>query len=123
MSNLKETNMAATTQTGQSLIIGFNNMVYTGYIMQTLAIKATGEQTVIKDEDAATTTILISNLGTALDFTAIIKSTGSITPPTKGQSVTINNVVYRTEDASVKLTAGAAELTWSGIKEASMTYT
>ena len=116
--------MAAIAQKGTSLIIGFNNYVYTGYFMQDVDLEPTGEQDVVKDEDNATTTVLVSDLGTQISFNAIIKTTsGSIVPPALGSSVTINSVVYRTLSSSVKLTAKAAMLSYTGIKEASMTYT
>jgi len=116
--------MAATSQVGTSLKIGFGSNVYTGYIMEDFTTESTGEQTVVKDENNATGTILVADLGTRKSFTAIIKETGgSLSPPAQGATVTINAVNYRTESASVKQTRGASLLTWTGIKETSMTYT
>jgi hypothetical protein len=115
--------MAVTVQKGTTLKIGFASNTYTGYFMQDFTTSPTGTQTEIHDEDGATTTVLVSNLGNQIDFTAIIKDTGSLTAPAIGSSVTINSVLYRTLSSSVKQTAGAAVLTFSGIKETSMTYT
>jgi hypothetical protein len=115
--------MAATAQVGTTLKIGFGTSVYTGYIMEEHTVEATGEQTVIKDEDAATVTILVSDLGQRRSFTAIIKNVGgSLTPPVQGADITINSVVYRVESSNVKQTRGASMLTVSCIKEASMSY-
>lgn len=116
--------MAAISQKGTTLKIAFGTNVYTGYIMEDFTTEATGGQDVILDEDAATVTVLVSDLGTRKSFTAIIKETGgSLTPPAQGSSVTINAVVYRVESSSVKQARKASMLTISLIKETSMTYT
>jgi len=112
----------AIAQLGTSVKIGFDNQIYTGYIMQDLEIEPTGEQDIIMDEEAATETILISNLGNRITFNAIILGTGSLVPPAIGSSVTIKNIVYRCESSSVKYTAKASMLAFTGIKETSMTY-
>jgi hypothetical protein len=114
--------MAATVQKGTTLKIGFGSNTYTGYIMQDFATSPTGAQTVIHDENAATITVLVADLGNQIDFTAIIMDTGSLTAPAIGSTVSINSVGYRTLASSVKQSAGASMLTFSGIKEASMTY-
>jgi hypothetical protein len=115
--------MAVITQKGTTLKICFGTNVYTGYIMEDFTTEATGVQDVILDEDAATTTILVSDLGTRNSFTAIIKGTGSLTPPAQGSTMTINSVNYRVESSSVKQSRKASMLTVSVIKEISMTYT
>jgi hypothetical protein len=113
----------ATTQVGTTLLIGFGTNVYTGYIMEEFTTEASGNQAVILDEDAATVTILVSDLGQRKSFSAIIKNVGgSLTPPVQGASITINSIKYRVESSSVKQTRGASMLTVSCIKEASMTY-
>jgi hypothetical protein len=116
--------MAATVQKGTALKIGFSTNVYTGYVMQDFTVTPSGEQAIIKDENNATLTVLVSDLGNQIDFSALIlDATGSLTPPAQGAFVTINSVLYRTVSSNVKQTAGAAILTFSGIKETSMTYT
>ena len=114
--------MASIVQKGETLKIGFGGNTYSGYIMQDFSAESTGEQDVIKDEDNATVTILVSDLGEQIGFTAIIKDAGSITPPAIGSSITINSVVYRVLSSSFKQTSKASELTVSAIKEDSMTY-
>jgi len=114
--------MAAITQLGEELKIGFSTNVYTGYIMEDFSTDPSGVQDVILDEDAATGTILVSDIGSRISFSAIIKTAGSLTPPDVGDSVTIDAVVFRTESASVKQSRKASILTFTGIKEASMTY-
>ena len=114
--------MAVITQLGETLKIGFATNVYTGYIMEDFSTDPSGVQDVILDEDAATTTILVSDLGNKISFSALIKDAGSLTPPTLGESVTINSIKYRTESSSVKQSRKASILSFSGIKEASMTY-
>lgn len=113
----------AITQLGTTVKIGFDNQIYTGYLMQDVEIEPTGEQDEIKDEENAAETILVSNLGNRITFNAIILGTGSLTPPAIGGSVTIKNIVYRCESSSVKYTSKATMLAFTGIKEASMTYT
>lgn len=113
----------ATAQIGTALKIGFSTNVYTGYIMQDFDTTPSGNQDAIPDEDNATVTVLVSNLGTEIKFNAIIKGTGSLTPPAKGSTVTINSVGYRCLESSVKQVVGASILSFHGIKEASMTYT
>ena len=116
--------MAVITQKGTTLKICFGTNVYTGYIMEDFTTEGTGVQDVILDEDASTTTVLVSDLGTRKGFTAIIKETGgSLTPPVQGSTMTINSVNYRVESSSVKQSRKASMLTVSVIKEASMTYT
>lgn len=114
--------MAAITQLGTTLKIGFGSNTYTGYIMEDFSTEATGEQDAIKDENNATTTILVSDLGTRISFNAIIKDAGSLTPPAQGDSITINLVLYRVESASVKQSRKASMLSVTAIKETSMTY-
>ena len=114
--------MAAITQLGTELKIGFGTNVYTGYIMEDFSTEASGVQDVILDEDAATTTILVSDAGARISFTAIIKSAGSLTPPAQGADISINSVVFRVESASVKQSRKASMLTVTAIKEESMTY-
>jgi hypothetical protein len=113
----------ATAQLGTTLKIGFSTNVYTGYIMEDFESEPTGDVEVIKGEDNETTTILTSDLGDRIKFSAIIKGTGSLTPPDKSSIVSINSVKYRTEQSSVKQTRGASILNFQGIKEDSMTYT
>lgn len=114
--------MAVTVQKGTSLKIGFAT-TWTNYIQQSMARSATGEQDVIKDEDNATTTVLVSDLGERIKVDAIVKSTGSLTPPAKGSTFAYGGVNYRVEDTEVTEVAGAAKVTVTAIKEASMTYT
>ena len=116
--------MAEISQKGTTLKIAYGANVLTGYIMEDFTTEASGEQDAIKDEDNATGTILISDLGTRNNFTAIIKETGgSLTPPALGATVTINSINYRCESSSVKQSRKASMLTIALIKETSMTYT
>jgi hypothetical protein len=115
--------MAATVQRGTALKIGFGNNIYTGYVMQDFTKTPTGEQAVIKDENNATMTILVSDLGNQIDFTAIVLNTGSLTPPALGAAITVDTVNYRCISSNMKHTVGATVFTFSGIKEDSMSYT
>lgn len=113
----------AIAQKGTTLKIGFGTNIYTGYIMEDFTTEATGDQVVVKDEDNATGTILVCDLGTRDSFSAVIKdSGGSLTPPAQGSSITINSIKYRVESSSVKQTRLASILNVTAIKEVAMTY-
>ena len=115
--------MAAIVQKGTALKIGFGSQTYTGHVMQSQTLETTGTQKVLKGEDNQTLTVLVEDLGSQLSFEALIlDSGGSLTPPAQGSTVTINSVAYRTLSSSIRFSAEEAMLSWSGIKEASMTY-
>lgn len=115
--------MSAPSQLGTVLKIGFGGNTYTGYIMEDFNTESTGEQAVIKDEDNATCTVLVCDLGNRNSFSAIIKNAGgSLTPPAQGAPLTINSVKYRVESASVKQIRLTSILNSTVIKEAAMTY-
>jgi hypothetical protein len=112
-----------TVQKGTALSIGFGTNVYTGFVMKDFSTDATGEITVIKGENNETITKLVSDLGVSISFTCMIPTAGSIVPPAKGSTITVNAVKYCVDDASVKQSSGVAELSIKATKEASMTYT
>lgn len=114
--------MAAISQLGTELKVGFGTNIYTGYIMEDFTSEATGEQIPIKDENNATGTILVCDAGTRFSFSALIKSTGSLTPPAQGADIVINLVTYRVESSSVKQLRTASVLSVTAIKEDSMSY-
>lgn len=113
----------ATTQKGEQLDIGIGGYTYTGYIVEDVTITPTAEIDVIKDEDNATVTKLISDPGETLNINCIIKNGSSVNFDI-GDSITINGTTYMLDTgSSVSRSRGAARLTLSLIKEDSMTYT
>ena len=115
--------MTAPTQLGTTVLVGFMGHTYTAVIMDSVKLTPTGDQDEIRDEDNATATVIISNAGTQIDFTGIIKGTTVVAPPAKGSSIAVNSVTYRVLDSNVEYSRLAAKLTVTAIKEASMTYT
>ena len=112
--------MAAISQTGETLKIGLTGSTYTAHIVEDADTGATGVQDVILDEDAATTTILISDLGTSKSITALIKDAGSLTPPAQGSLVTLGATKYRVVTSSVRQSRKVSVLSMDVIREDSM---
>lgn len=116
--------MAATVQKGTTLKIGFTGSTITSLIMEDVTNESAGEQAVIKDEDNATGTILVSDLGKKVSFTAIvIGAYAADLPPALGSTITVGTTKYRVESASFKQARGQSILSVSGIREASMEAT
>ena len=113
--------MAAISQTGTTLKVGFTGNTITNLIMEDVNSEATGEQDAIKDENNATGTILISDLGARVSFTAIVTDdySGDL-PPAQGSIITIGTTKYRVESASFKQQRKQSTLTVSAIREVSM---
>jgi len=118
--------MAAPTQLGQEWKLGFGGAEYTGYMPTDASVKPTGEEEIIKDEENATATVITYDKGKAVDFTFLIKSTGSVTQPEKNSIVSLKApgdaaaTKYRVVDADVKFSRGVSQLTLSLIREVSM---
>jgi len=115
--------MTTPTQLGTTVLVGFMGHTYTAVIMDSAKLAVTGDQDEIRSEDNETCTVIVSNKGTQIDFSGVIKGSTVVTPPAKGSSVTVNSVIYRVLDSSVEYSRLAAKLTVSAIKEDSMTYT
>ena len=111
-------------QTGTALKVGFTGNTITYLIMEDVNTESTGVQDSILDENAATGTILISDLGKRVSFTAIVADDYSADlPPAQGSIITIGTTKYRVESASFKQGRKQSTLTVSGIREASMEAT
>ena len=115
--------MAAITQVGEDVVIGFGGNTVTGLVMRSVSVASTGEQKVLKDEDNATFCVLVEDLGQEIDIEAMILSDyEGETPPEKGSTIAINSVNYRVVDASLDRGAEEAVLRVKAIKEDAMTY-
>ena len=129
--------MAVPVQAGTDVVIGFGEFAWTGYVAEDgLSWKrAYDASEIIKDQDGATRTKIRMDSYDELSGSFIIDDTaGTVTianaVPSEGDAVSINDpdtastpVVFEVMEASVAMAAGAAKLTVTLRKEASMTYT
>lgn len=113
--------MAAITQKGTSLTIGFDGNTYTGIFMEAATKEQTGTQKVIKDEDNASVTVLIEDLGIRRTLRGVVKASGWV-EPRQGDAITINSVKHRVESISTEYSAEEARISLTAIKEDSITY-
>lgn len=120
--------MAAITQLGTALKIGYGAFAYTGYVAQAVSHESAGEVKEIKGTDNQTLTKLIENLGERFTLKLLIlDATGSLNPPDKGATVTLTpplgtSTPYMCESASIDFQAEEAMLNLTIVKEVSMTY-
>ena len=116
--------MAAISQKGTALKVGFTGNTISSLTMEDASTEATGEQPIVKDENNATGTILISDLGTRVNFTAIVQDAyAADLPPAQGSIITVGAVKYRVESASYKQGRTQSTLAVSAIRETSMAAT
>jgi hypothetical protein len=114
----------AITQLGTVLKVAFTGNTITHLIMEDVTTEATGVQDIIQDENAATGTILISDLGKRVSFTAIVTDDyADDLPPAQGSLLDIGGTMYRVESASFKQNRKQSTLTVAGIREVSMEAT
>lgn len=120
----------AAVQKGTTLKISFGSLSYTGYTPQDAEISFPNDNVEInRDGDGATFNKILMDPQQRASFTFLIQdSSGSITPPEQGDTVTLTppqgtSTAYYCESASVAFAAGASRLSLEVIKEDSMTYT
>lgn len=119
----------AATQKGTTLMIAFGSLAYTGYVAQDLEQSfPDGNVEVIRDADGATYTKILMDPGQTVSGTfVIVGSSGSITPPSQGETVSLTTpqgttTSFYCESASTSFAAGATRLSLELVKENSMTY-
>lgn len=115
-------------QKGQQWKLHFGNLTHTGYLPTSWTHKdQDADDEVIKDERGATITHILSDPREVMSGDLLIKSTGSITPPAKGDYVWLKGpddsafAYYYVVDASVTFGSGVTRLSLSLILEDSQT--
>ena len=116
--------MAAPIVKGTALLVGIGAYTYTGYLVQDVGFKVTGEERKVKGEDGATASVILTDLGVAIELNMVALSATTPTTLAKGDIITVNSVKYRVIDVDVKFVRGEeCNVRISAEKEASMTYT
>lgn len=114
----------AVTNLGTQYTIGFGSYTVTGLTLESLDLEKTGEVEQIKGEDGATTAVLISDPGTSIRLTGMVKTSGgsTIQALTVGGTITCNGVNYMVLTNSSKYTNKICRVDITARKETSMTY-
>ena len=115
--------MAAPIQKGTSLLVGIGGYTYTSHIVEDANPKPKADIEVIKDEDNATSTKIITDPGKTLKLSVIAKAASTIEDVKIGDTVTIKAVAWMVHDVDIKRSRGALKATLDLVKEDSMTYT
>lgn len=115
-------------QKGQQWMVEFGSFAYTGYLPESITFKSTADDEVIKDERNATISHILTDPRKEMTLDLLIKSTGSITPPSKGDTVTMTppqgtSTKYYCNDASISFSRGVSKLSLSLLREDSMIAT
>jgi uncharacterized Zn finger protein len=114
--------MGAPTQLGTELLIGLNGKTYSGAIVESASVRATGDVEAVKNEDNETGTKIISDPGQELTVEMILEAGTDTETIKKGDAVTVDGVAYMVDDVETKYSRGAAKVTLKLIKEDSMDY-
>lgn len=115
-------------QKGQQWKVEFGSFAYTGYQPTDVTNKLTADDEAVKDTRNATISHLLTDPRRELTVNFMIKSTGSITPPAKGDIITLTtpegvSTKFYCNDASVSLSSGISKLAMSLLREDSMAAT
>jgi hypothetical protein len=115
-------------QKGQQWMVEFGSFAYAGYLPETITMKDTADDEAIKDERNATISHILTDPRIEMTLALMIKSTGSITPPSKGDYLTLTppqgtSTKYYCNDATVSFSRGISKLSLSLLREDSMIAT
>lgn len=115
-------------QKGQQWMVEFGSFAYTGYQPTDVTFKNTANDEVVPDERGATISHILTDPRKEMTMNLLIKSTGSITPPAKGDTITMTppqgtSTKYYCNDASVSFSSGISRLSLSLLREDSMIAT
>ncbi len=115
-------------QKGQQWMVEFGSFSYTGYMPTDVTFKSTADDEVVKDTRNATVSHILTDPRKELTVNLFIQSTGSITPPSKGEYITLTPpqgtaTKYYVNDATVTFSSGISKLSLSLLREDSMIAT
>ena len=115
-------------QKGAQWKVEFGSFAYTGYLPEDISFKSTADDEAVKDERNATISHILTDPRKEMTMTLLIKSTGSITPPAKGDYITITtpegvSTKFYCNDAQVSFSSGISRLSLSLLREDSMAAT
>lgn len=115
-------------QKGQQWKVEFGSFAYAGYLPTSVTSKLTADDEAVKDERGATISHILTDPRREMTLDLLIKSTGSVTPPAKGDYITITtpegvSTKFYCNDASVSFSSGISRLSLSLLREDSMAAT
>lgn len=120
--------MAAPTQKGQEMLVGFGDFSFAGYFMESVDKEPTADVEKIKDEHGATSTVIISDPGVQISGSMMAKAAigsavdAQIDARKIGDTFTMNEVGYRIESWKVSRSRGVTKADFTAVKEDSMNY-
>ncbi len=110
----------AISQKGTEVEVGIGGLTYTGLIVESAGVEATGEIEWIQDEDNEPTTALISGLGKRCTIEGIVLATG-FTQPDVGDVVTVDGASMLVEKSDLKRERKAAKFSLTVYKPDAIT--
>ena len=115
-------------QKGQQWKIEFGSFAHAGYEITGLSDKLNADDEAVPDTRKATISHLLTNPRREMTADFMIKSTGSITPPAKGDYITLTtpqgvSTKFYNDDATVTFDSGISKLSLKLLREDSMIAT
>jgi len=114
--------MAAITQLGTAVTVGFNGRVYADFVMEDSSEATIGDIEEIRDADNDQATKLISAKGHRVRVTGVIKAAGTelatLAALTVGSTVSINSINHMVESVEISFTRTAARATITAVDDA-----
>ena len=116
--------MAVPSQQGQAVEVGIGSYTYAGYVVEGVDLEATGNTKFLTDEVDETKTRIDWDPGDKLSIEMYAKSGSDPTTLNKGDTITVNAVVYAIDERRIRRAKGAEEVkvTLALEKKDSMTY-
>ena len=114
--------MAAITQLGQSVVVGFNGRTYSDFVMDDATETTIGDIEEIRDADNDQATKLISAKGHRYRVTGAVKNDGSelttLEAIVVGDTVTIDSISCMVESVEFSFSRTAARVTITAVDDA-----
>jgi len=102
--------MANPVQLGQAVELGIGGYTYEGYVVEGVDIEETGNTKFLTDEVDETVTRIDWDPGKKLSVEMYAKSGSDPESIRKGDTLTVNGVLYAVDDRKIKRQKGAEEL-------------